>query len=285
MKRLAITLGLLSLCVLGLLAWRWSDTLTERRVWNELIQQAGPAGPAFDPRILDGLPEPAQRYFRYSIAPGTPLVSVVEIEMAGQLGLGTKAEPGYQAMTAHQVLAPPAGLVWRLRTGSISGSDGASPTTSWTRFWLFHFVPVVRVSGSPDHRRSAFGRVVSEGAFWVPASLLPGDTVSWAAVDANTARATVSYGDYTQAIDLTVDERGQPSSVIIQRWSNENDDRVWREQPFGGYLSEFREIDGYRLPMHVEGGNLIGTEDYFAFYKADVQAVRFPQLVEAPGDD
>jgi hypothetical protein len=54
--------------------------------------------------------------------------------------------------------------------------------------------------------------------------------------------------------------------------------REFREQPFGGYLSGFREIAGYRLPMHVEGGNLIGTEDYFPFYKAEVERVRFPQL-------
>jgi hypothetical protein len=38
-----------------------------------------------------------------------------------------------------------------------------------------------------------------------------------------------------------------------------------REQPFGGYLSDFREVNGYRLPMRVEGGNLIGTGDYLPF--------------------
>ena len=74
------------------------------------------------------------------------------------------------------------------------------------------------------------------------------------------------------------EDNGQPSRVVIQRWSNENADKEFREQPFGGYLSEFREINGYRLPMRVEGGNLIGTQEYFPFYKAEVQTVRFPQL-------
>jgi hypothetical protein len=277
-----ITFGVLLLCLLGLAGWRLSDTLAAKRAWDDLLRQAGPPGPAFDPGTLEGLPEPARRYFRYTITPGARLATVVEIEMTGQLGLGSKAEPGYQPMTARQVLAPPAGLVWRLRTGALSGSDGATPERSWTRFWLFRLIPVVRVSDSPDHHRSAFGRVVAEGAFLVPASLLPGDAVSWTAVDQDTARATVTYGQYSQALDLTVDDDGRPTEVIIQRWSNENPDKAWREQPFGGYLSDFREIAGYRLPMRVEGGNLIGTNDYFPFYKAEVQALRFPQLAATP---
>ena len=164
MKWLLITFGFLAICLLCLIGWRFSDTLAEKQVWNNLLQRAGTVGPAFELAALDGLPEPARRYFRYTIAPGTPLVSVVEIEMEGQLGLGTKEDPRYQPMTAHQILAPPQGFVWRLHAGPVSGSDGATPDTSWTRFWLFHLIPIVRVSGS-DHHRSAFGRIVSESAF------------------------------------------------------------------------------------------------------------------------
>ena len=123
-------------------------------------------------------------------------------------------------------------------------------------------------------------RVVSEGAFWVPASLLPSRNVVWEDADADTARVVVTYGEYSQSIELKIEANGQPSRVLIQRWSNENADKAFREQPFGGYLSEYRQIGGYRLPMHVEGGNLIGTQDYFPFFKANVQAIRFPQLSE-----
>ena len=278
MPWLAISLGALGLCALTLILWRVSDTRTDRAIWNELLFAAGAAGPEFKLGVIEGLPEPAQRFFRYAIAEGTPLVSVVEIEMNGQLGLGTKNDPNYRDMTARQILAPPRGLVWKMSAGAVGGSDAATPSTSWTRFWLLKLIPIARVSGSSDHHRSAFGRIVAEGAFWVPSSLLPSNDVSWESVDANTARAIVSFGRYSQAVDLTVEEDGQPSRVIIQRWSNENADRVFREQPFGGYLSDFREFAGYRLPMRVEGGNLIGTDDYFPFYKAQVRTIRFPQL-------
>jgi hypothetical protein len=202
--------------------------------------------------------------------------------MTGEIGLGTKEAPGYRKMEASQVLAPPHGLVWKVKTGPVSGSDGALPDESWTRLWLFGLIPIVRVSG-PDHQRSAIGRVVAEAAFWAPASLLPGKLVRWEPVDANTARAIVTIGQFEQAVDVTVDEAGAPIMVVIQRWSNANPERVYREQAFGGYLSAFRGFGGYQLPTRVEGGNLIGTPDYFPFFKADVTAFRFPQRDDRSG--
>ena len=259
--------------VLGLVIWRALDQRADRMAWQHLLGQPAIHSGSYDPSLTADLPAPAQRYFSFTIAPGTPLHTVVEIDMRGEIGLGTKEAPAYRGMQAEQILAPPHGLLWKLRTGAISGSDGALPDRSWTRFWLFKLIPVVRASG-PDHQRSAFGRVVAEGAFWAPASLLPGEYVRWETIDDNSARAVVSFGRFKQAVDITVDESGAPVKVVIQRWSNANAEQTYREQPFGGYLSEFRDFDGYRLATRVEGGNLIGSPGYFAFYKAEVSAVR-----------
>jgi hypothetical protein len=256
--------------------WRTTDRRADEDAWQRLVERAAPAAPVFNASMISSLPEPAQRYFRYTIREGTPLRRVVQIEMRGQLGLGTRAEPRYRAMSARQILAPPYGLVWQLKAGPISGSDGVTPERTWTRFWLFGLLPVVRVGGGEDHRRSAFGRVVSEGAFWAPASLLPADHVQWEPLDDDRARAVVSFAGLRQCIDITVASDGRPTRVVIQRWSNENPGKTFREQPFGGDLSEFRDFEGYRLPTRVEGGNHIGTPDYFPFFKAEVTAIRFP---------
>lgn len=273
----AFSIALVFLIGVGLLAtWRALDRKAENRTWKALTNQAGPAQGVFDPAIVESLPEAAQRYFRYTIRSGAPLHRAVEIEMEGELGLGTKEEPNYGAMSAQQVLAPPYGLVWKLKAGPVSGSDGATPDSSWTRFWLFGVLPIVRVGGNEDHRRSAFGRVIAEGAFWAPASLLPSDTVRWEPLDGNRARAIVTFAELEQAVDISVADDGRPTRVVIQRWSNENPEKVFREQPFGGDLSEFRDFGGYRLPTKVEGGNHIGTDDYFPFFKASVTDIRFP---------
>jgi hypothetical protein len=261
--------------VLGLLLWRLTDTVRANAAWSRLASVGADGVAVFDPAMVAGLPEPARRYFNFTIAPGTRLSTVAVIEMDGQLGLGTKDNPKYQPMRARQILAPPHGLLWRLNTGMITGSDAALPETSWTRFWLFHLAPLVRISGDPDHHRSAFGRVVSEAAFWAPAALLPSSTVTWEARGDGVARATVTFGAFTQWVDITVGEDGAPLKVVIERWSNANSDGEYRLQPFGGLLSEYRTFDGFRVPTRVDGGNLIDTPDYFPFFRAKVTALEF----------
>jgi hypothetical protein len=230
--------------------------------------------------MVQGLPDAARRYFLFTIRPGTPLRTVAEIHMTGEIGLGTKAAPNYLPMTADQVLAPPAGLVWKVNAGSglmqISGSDASDGARSWTRFWLLNLIPVVRAGGDDNHLRSSFGRVAAEAVFWSPATLLPASGTRWSADSLpNTARAVMKHGAMSQELELTVDDTGKPLAVVIQRWSNANPGGVWQEQAFGGRLSEFREFEGFTLPTRIEGGNHIGTPEYFPFFKATVSELRF----------
>lgn len=278
---LMVLIGLLLAAIAALAAWRQLDRRADAFARNQLVVSAGGGAGRYDPDMVSELPEPARRYFNYMIEPGAALHTVVELEMTGQIGTGTKETPDYRAMNARQILAPPHGLVWQVETGPMSGSDGALPGRSWTRFWLFGVVPVVRVGG-PDHHRSAFGRVIAEAAFWAPASLLPGEDVRWEALDADSARAIVRFGTFEQSVEITVDEAGAPRRVQIPRWSNANAEKLYRVQPFGGELSEFRRVDGYRLPTRVEGGNHFGTPDYFPFFRAEVTAIRFPETATGP---
>ncbi len=263
------------LILLALALLLWMDRRADRAE-RERLAALQPASPAFfSPAMVAGLPEPARRYFNYAIKPGTPLLTVAEIDMTGQFSLGTKDDPRYQPMEARQILAAPEGFVWAMRTRGgmpVSGSDSGS----WTRFRIFGLVPVARLGGDPDHTRSAFGRYVAEAVSWTPAALLPGPGVTWEAVDETTARVTIRHGDLSQAVDVTVDPEGRPVAVSFQRWSNANTEKVHRLQPFGAYPSDYREVAGYRLPFRVEAGNMFGTDAYFPFFIAEVTAIRFP---------
>lgn len=251
------------------------DMRADRQAWTSLAERQPHKFLIYTNAMVEGLPEPAQRYFNFTIKPGTRLWTVVEIEMFGEIGMGSKDDHKYYPMHAREILAPPFGLVWQLKSRLICGSDAASLNTSWTRFWLFGIFPVVRLNGK-DHYRSAFGRVVAEGAFWVPASLLPSEYVSWRDIDVDRACAVVTIGELKQEVIIRVDPQGAPIEVLIQRWSNENPEKEFREQPFGGYLSAFKEFSGYKLPTRVVGGNHFGTPEYFPFFQAEVKEISFP---------
>lgn len=187
MKTLALSLfAIAAIAVLALGSTRPLDARADRREWLRLAARQPDRPLRFDPIMVADLPDPARRFFTFSITRDTPLLTVAEITMAGRFGLGTKDTPRYQAMQAQQILAVPQGFVWTMRTRSglpLSGSDAAH----WSRFRILGMIPVARLGGTTDHTRSAFGRQVAEALFWTPAALLPGPGVAWQAIDGDTA--------------------------------------------------------------------------------------------------
>lgn len=266
----------------GVVALRIVDGRADATLRDELLAASSAvAATPFEPAMVNGLPQPAQRFFLFAIESGTPLRGAAVIKMGGELSLGTRDDPRYQDMRAEEVLTPPFGFMWQVRTGGsmrVTGSDALGPAGSWSRFRVLDSVPVGRVGHDRDHRRSSFGRMVGEGLFWTPAAFLPAadagwDMIEWHGVDADTAEVRVRVGDMAQSARVTVDDAGRPLRVRFQRWSNENNERVYRLQPFGGELSEFETFDGFRLPTRVTGGNHYGTDLYHPFFRAKVEAV------------
>jgi hypothetical protein len=276
MKTALFVLLVVALATVAAMAvWRRSDHRADAAERARLLATREGVQSTFDPAMVAGLPEPVRRYFLHAIRPGTPLATVAEIEMSGRFGLGDRNGPKYMTMEASQVLAAPSGFLWEMRARdggmTLSGSDSGD----WTRFWLMGLVPVARTGFSADHRRSAFGRLIAEAAFWTPAALLPGPGVVWEAPDPQTARVTVTHDGLSQSVELTIDAEGRATRVVLQRWSNANPRKVWQLQPFGGMLGDEREFDVYRVPTRVEAGNFVGTDAYFPFFVAKVESIRF----------
>jgi hypothetical protein len=274
MNFIYVFLAILVLLLGTLLILRLLDWHADQVEWKKLssLQPANPV--QYDSSMVADLPEPARRFFNFAIAPGTPLYTVAEIEMGGQFSLGSQEKPNYQIMQARQILAAPHGFVWCLNLPGIipvSGSDSGR----WTRFRILGLIPVARIGGDSDHTRSAYGRYVAEAVFWTPAALLPRAGVSWEEVDKRTARVTITHGNLSQAVDVTVNAEGQPLKVFFMRWSNANPEKSHRLQPFGGTLSDFRIVQGFKLPFRIEAGNMFGTDEYFPFFKAEVEVIRF----------
>lgn len=277
MSLITIALVVLAIALGALGLWRFADMRADAAERARLLAFQPQSPALFDPSMVADLPAPARRYFSYTIAPGTPLYTVAQISMTGKIGNGTKDAPGYMRMTANQTLAAPHGFLWEMSARNDVIRMAGSDSGAWTRFWLWGLAPVVRAGGTDDHQRSAFGRYAAEAVFWTPAALLPGPGISWDAVDANTARATISTGDLVQDLNVTVDAEGRPTVVQFMRWSDANPDKTFRLQPFGGTLSSFETFDGFTVPTHVEAGNFFGTEDYFPFFVANVTDLRFPK--------
>lgn len=104
---------LLLLIILILSIWRQFDHHTDARAMQRLVTMQSNQPARFAPDMVADLPEPARRYFLYTIEPGTPLYTVAKISMSGQFGMGDKNKPDYLQMIAEQTLAMPSGLSGR----------------------------------------------------------------------------------------------------------------------------------------------------------------------------
>ncbi|MGF1615307.1 MAG: DUF6544 family protein [Gammaproteobacteria bacterium] len=106
MTWLIYLLGILLVGIVSLAGWRALDHRVDQAAWERLIAAQAGETRTFNASMTAGLPEPAQRYFNFTIAQGTPLYTAVEIDMAGEIGLGSKDATGYRDMEARQILAP-----------------------------------------------------------------------------------------------------------------------------------------------------------------------------------
>ena len=117
-------------------------------------------GETFDPAMISGFPEPAHRWLRHAIAPGTPLWDSVELTMHGRIKLGR-----WRPFTARQVLSPPGGYTWaataRLAGLPVTGYDRLISGAGEMRWRLLRLFPVLTAAG-PDITRSAYGRMAGE---------------------------------------------------------------------------------------------------------------------------
>lgn len=84
---------------------------------------------------------------------------------------------------------------------------------------------------------------------WLRTAFLAG-YVHWDALDANSARATVSLPLVSVAGIVHVDEQGRRTHFTTERYRLEHKQQVLR--PWIGHYDDYREKSGLRIPMKAE---------------------------------
>ena len=245
------------------------------RLWETLRVPPGTA--VFVPETVARLPEPAQRYLRHAIAPGTRLARSVVVEMQGRIGL----KPGADKLPfqASQILAMPHGLIWRATVGEgimqISGSDRYVAGQGAMHWFMGYLIPVVR-AGGVNVSRSAAGRVALEAPLLLPSALLPDAGARWEAIDARSARVHLQVGSEQLALLVVVAPDGRLERVEMPRWDAEGLDGkpgyvLW----IGDELTEERTFGGYTIPVRMRATKRAGTPQADSFFEAEIKSAQY----------
>lgn len=250
--------GLSSLVLVGLSGRRLAADARAHQLEADLFVSGDPPQ-AFTEADLADLPEPAARYLRHAVAPGTPLASACRLQMTGTMTPTPGGRP--VDLTASETLAPREGFVWtaqsrmnglpvEVRDSYHRGAGGVSVTA-------LGFVPIPLGGSAEDVARSSRGRLVAE-AVWCPTALVHPD-VRWEAVGEDRARYTVTIDGDPVSVTLQVDDDGTPRELTLDRWGDP-DGGPARLHPYGFRVEAEGTFGGVTIPTQVVGGWGFGTD-------------------------
>lgn len=178
----------------------------------------GEAAPFREADLAD-LPAPAARYFRHVLRDGQPVIASATITWEGEFNMGRPGKDNWRPFTAVQEFVPGApGFVWDARIAMLPGvpvfvRDSFVDGRGTMRGAVWGLIPVVEATSTPMLAAAALQRYLGESA-WFPTALLPRSGVTWTPIDDAHARAAISAGGTTVALEFRFDEQGRNVSVF-----------------------------------------------------------------------
>lgn len=165
---------------------RWQSAT--RNLHSRMKAARVPITPAsYDPRELERLPAPVQHYFQAVLKEGQSLVAVVNIEHTGTFNMGEKEEQWKPFSSDQRVIIQRPGFVWGARIRIAPGmivhvhdADVAGEGVLTAK--LFGLLTVMKQPRTPELAHGELMRFFAEAA-WYPTALLPGQGVTWEAID------------------------------------------------------------------------------------------------------
>ena len=125
---LGIALGGLVALAMGLRAVgasRWARMIRAHTtpLESDSVDARGllPSPTRFDPRELEGLPAPVQRYFRAVLTDGQPIIAAATLEMAGTINLSATAEQWKPFTSRQRVVTRKPGFLWDAEVAMFPG--------------------------------------------------------------------------------------------------------------------------------------------------------------------
>lgn len=271
-------------CVLALLATATAVTYGRRR-WDDgtrhlrarIDKARVPMTPCLvDFRELEGLPSPVQRYFRTALEEGRPMVSGVRMRHRGLFNMGEKADRWRPFTSDQRVITRRPAFDWDARVRMLPGltahvHDSYLAGEGILFAALFGLIKLVDLHGAGDLAEGQLMRFLAEAA-WYPTALLPSQGVRWEALDARSARATLTdvgtavtmvfrFNDFGGIETVRAEARGRTvgKQVVPTPWQG----RFWNDQ----------ERAGMRVPLEAEVAWVLpeGPKPYWRGRITDIQ--------------
>jgi hypothetical protein len=232
----------------GLATELWARTAFHRLVLSD-VQTLLAGSPRREARLisetmLDGLPEPVQRYLRYTGVIGKPLVRSVHLSQSGRLLLARRT-PWIPLRAEQWYSVRPPGFVWyaTLHLGPIPIVRARDMYRTGEGRMLIKTASLVTVADAKGGEidQGEMVRYLSE-MIWFPSAFLE-DNVSFEAIDARSARVILRDGERTATGTLFFDSEGRLTEFVARRYIGSN------LETWSVLVAAYGEFEGLKLPV------------------------------------
>ncbi|MBW8467132.1 MAG: hypothetical protein K0M67_02615 [Thiobacillus sp.] len=256
-------------------AMRWTGAT--QAILARLEAKRLPASPArYDPREIEGLPAPVQRYFSTVLTPGQSIVTAATLEHTGHFNLSPTGEQWKPFTSRQRVVVQRPGFLWDARIAMAPGvpvrvHDSYADSEGLLHAAVFGLFNVAHLRGGGELARGELMRFFAEAA-WYPTALLPSQGVRWSAVDDHSAHATLRDGALSLTLLFRFDDAGLMASVRAEARGR----MVGREvssAPWEGTWSNHQRVDGMTVPLTGEVAWLL-PEGRKTYWRGTVTSLR-----------
>jgi hypothetical protein len=270
-----ITISVIILFGIASLYGKYQWQLETARLRDRLTNGKQTINPkTYDPKELEGLPDPVQRFFRVVLKEGQPIVAAVNLSQQGLFNMSeTKAK--WSPFTATQfVTTQQPGFDWDARIQMAPGvsafvHDAYALGAGSLHASLLGLFTVADVRGTPAAAQGELLRFFAEMP-WYPTALLPSQGVRWEAIDNTSARATVTDAPTTVSLVFRFNPEG---TIETMRAEARYRDKL-TAMPWSGRFWDYSVCDEMLIPLQGEVG-WEHPDGIRLYYKGKVTEINF----------
>ncbi|NJE25684.1 hypothetical protein E3E22_03415 [Thermococcus sp. MV5] len=252
MKSVLIVLGvivvlLVSTTVLGGVAF----TKRTRNEAKELFKESDMTKPkVITEEDIQDLPEPVQRYLRYTQIIGKEEINTVRLKQGGYFRM--KEDQKWMPITAEQYFrVDSTEFIWiaKVRAApllSIHAKDEFVEGKGNLVVKLLGLITVVDAKGNEvDHGELL--RFLAE-CIWFPSAFL-NDYITWESIDNTSAKATITYDGVSASAVFHFNEKGEVTRITAKRYMEVDGEFVLED--WEGQIVEYKVFNGVVVPNRV----------------------------------
>ncbi len=234
--------------VLAFASWRF-DVMVKNEL-QALLPGAFPERQIVKEEIITPLPPVVQKWLRRTGAVGHEAIYTVRLKQTGAMRTDPASEKWFPFTAAQYFTPDPPGFLWIADVQAapfltMRGRDKYMDGHGHMLIKVLSLFPVADAMGATIDQGTML-RYLGEIA-WFPTAALS-NYLQWEQVDSLTAKATMTYGDLSAAMDYYFNEAGDVVRLEAMRYYDRKDGATLERWAIEAEPGTIKEFDGIRLP-------------------------------------